>query len=67
MAEQVAPGAPLEARGLFVRQSSGLIREFRPADVFVFNTPGTRWASCSWSCRRSSPDSGRSRTCSSSS
>jgi basic amino acid/polyamine antiporter, APA family len=40
MAEQVAPGAPLEARGLFVRQSSGLIREFRPADVFVFNTLG---------------------------
>lgn len=28
------------ARGLFVRQSSGLIREFRPADVFVFNTLG---------------------------
>ncbi len=40
MAEQVAPGAPVEARGLFVRQSSGLIREFRPADVFVFNTLG---------------------------
>ncbi len=40
MAEQVAPGAPVESRGLFVRQSSGLIREFRPADVFVFNTLG---------------------------
>jgi APA family basic amino acid/polyamine antiporter len=40
MGEQVAPGAPVEARGLFVRQSSGLIREFRPADVFVFNTLG---------------------------
>ena len=39
MAEQVVPGA-VEARGLFVRQSSGLIREFRPADVFVFNTLG---------------------------
>ena len=40
MAEQVAPGAPMEARGLYVRQSSGLIREFRPVDVFVFNTLG---------------------------
>ncbi len=40
MAEHVAPGAPMEARGLYVRQSSGLIREFRPADVFVFNTLG---------------------------
>jgi basic amino acid/polyamine antiporter, APA family len=40
MAEHVAPGAPVEARGLYVRQSSGLIREFRPADVFVFNTLG---------------------------
>jgi basic amino acid/polyamine antiporter, APA family len=40
MAEQVAPGAPVDARGLYVRQSSGLIREFRPADVFVFNTLG---------------------------
>jgi amino acid transporter len=29
-----------EASGLFVRRSSGLIREFRPADVFVFNTLG---------------------------
>jgi amino acid transporter len=29
-----------EARGLFVRQSSGLVREFRPTDVFVFNTLG---------------------------
>jgi amino acid transporter len=29
-----------EAQGLFVRQSSGLIREFRPADVFIFNTLG---------------------------
>ena len=34
------PARALEARGLFVRQSSGLIREFRPADVFVFNTLG---------------------------
>ena len=40
MVEHVAPGAPMEARGLYVRQSSGLIREFRPADVFVFNTLG---------------------------
>ncbi|MGH3038488.1 MAG: APC family permease [Gaiellaceae bacterium] len=40
MAEHVAPGAPVESPGLFVRQSSGLIREFRPADVFVFNTLG---------------------------
>ena len=40
MAEHAAPGAPVESPGLFVRQSSGLIREFRPADVFVFNTLG---------------------------
>jgi basic amino acid/polyamine antiporter, APA family len=39
--EQAAvPGAVPEARGLFVRQSSGLVREFRPTDVFVFNTLG---------------------------
>jgi APA family basic amino acid/polyamine antiporter len=40
VAEQVVTGAVPEARGLFVRQSSGLIREFRPFDVFVFNTLG---------------------------
>jgi len=40
MGEQVVPGAVPEARGLFVRQSSGLVREFRPTDVFVFNTLG---------------------------
>src|SRR3990170_3403139 len=33
-------GAPPQARGLFVRRSSGLIREFRAHDVFVFNTLG---------------------------
>lgn len=33
-------GAVPEARGLFVRQSSGLIREFRAYDVFIFNTLG---------------------------
>jgi APA family basic amino acid/polyamine antiporter len=33
-------GTVPEARGLFVRQSSGLVREFRPTDVFVFNTLG---------------------------
>jgi len=38
MSEQVV-GVP-EARGMFVRQSSGLVREFRPTDVFVFNTLG---------------------------
>lgn len=42
MSEQAPPvGAAIsEARGLFVRQSSGLIREFRPIDVFAFNTIG---------------------------
>lgn len=40
MSDQAVTGAVPEARGLFVRQSSGLIREFRPADVFVFNTLG---------------------------
>ena len=40
MREQVVTGAAPEGRGLFVRQSSGLIREFRPTDVFVFNTLG---------------------------
>jgi basic amino acid/polyamine antiporter, APA family len=40
MSEQAATGAVPEARGLFVRQSSGLIREFRATDVFVFNTLG---------------------------
>jgi basic amino acid/polyamine antiporter, APA family len=37
--QAVTSGVP-EASGLFVRRSSGLIREFRPADVFVFNTLG---------------------------
>ncbi len=32
-----APAAP---GGIFVRQSSGLVREFRPRDVFIFNTLG---------------------------
>ncbi|HEY7258153.1 MAG TPA: APC family permease [Gaiellales bacterium] len=36
MSEQ-APPAP---GGIFVRQSSGLVREFRPRDVFIFNTLG---------------------------
>lgn len=40
MGEQAVTGSVPEARGLFVRRSSGLIREFRPADVFVFNTLG---------------------------
>jgi APA family basic amino acid/polyamine antiporter len=41
MGEQAAVGAEVpQARGLFVRKSSGLIREFRPLDVFVFNTLG---------------------------
>ena len=42
MSEGVAgtTGAIPEARGLFVRQSSGLIREFRALDVFIFNTLG---------------------------
>jgi basic amino acid/polyamine antiporter, APA family len=37
--QTVGSGMP-EASGLFVRRSSGLIREFRPSDVFVFNTLG---------------------------
>jgi basic amino acid/polyamine antiporter, APA family len=37
--QAVGSGVP-QASGLFVRRSSGLIREFRPADVFVFNTLG---------------------------
>ena len=42
MSEQAQPGSAQvpAARGLFVRQSSGLIREFRPSDVFIFNTLG---------------------------
>ena len=40
MGEQVVDRGVPEASGLFVRRSSGLIREFRPADVFVFNTLG---------------------------
>ena len=40
MGEQTADSGVPEASGLFVRRSSGLIREFRPADVFVFNTLG---------------------------
>ena len=40
MGEQAVTGAAPEGRGLFVRQSSGLVREFRPTDVFVFNTLG---------------------------
>lgn len=41
MSDHAASGDALpEVRGLFVRQSSGLIREFRPLDVFVFNTLG---------------------------
>ena len=40
MGEQVVSSGVPEASGLFVRRSSGLIREFRPADVFVFNTLG---------------------------
>jgi APA family basic amino acid/polyamine antiporter len=38
--EQAVTGAVPETRGLFVRQSSGLVREFRATDVFVFNTLG---------------------------
>lgn len=38
--QPAAASAVPEARGLFVRQSSGLIREFRAHDVFVFNTLG---------------------------
>jgi len=40
VSEHVVTGPVPEARGLFVRQSSGLVREFRPTDVFVFNTLG---------------------------
>jgi basic amino acid/polyamine antiporter, APA family len=40
MAEQTFRAPATEARGLFVRQSSGLIREFRALDVFIFNTLG---------------------------
>lgn len=40
MGEQAVSSGVPEASGLFVRRSSGLIREFRPADVFVFNTLG---------------------------
>lgn len=40
MGEQTVDSGVPEASGLFVRRSSGLIREFRPADVFVFNTLG---------------------------
>lgn len=41
MSDHAASGEALpEVRGLFVRQSSGLIREFRPLDVFIFNTLG---------------------------
>jgi basic amino acid/polyamine antiporter, APA family len=39
MAETAAP-ARVETRGLFVRRSSGLVREFGPLDVFIFNTYG---------------------------
>jgi basic amino acid/polyamine antiporter, APA family len=40
VAEQAISGAVPKAEGLFVRQSSGLVREFRPTDVFIFNTLG---------------------------
>lgn len=40
MVEQSISAPATEARGLFVRQSSGLIREFRALDVFIFNTLG---------------------------
>jgi len=40
MSDHAAPAAVPAARGLFVRKSSGLIREFRPVDVFIFNTLG---------------------------
>lgn len=40
MGEQAVTGGVPESRGLFVRQSSGLIREFRATDVFIFNTLG---------------------------
>ena len=35
-----AAAQPGASAGLFVRRSSGLVREFRPRDVFVFNTLG---------------------------
>lgn len=40
MSEHIVTGPVPEARGLFVRQSSGLVREFRATDVFIFNTLG---------------------------
>lgn len=40
MTIEPAAGSTPQARGLFVRQSSGLIREFRAHDVFIFNTLG---------------------------
>ncbi len=41
MSEQDTGAAAVpQTRGLFVRRSSGLIREFRPKDVFIFNTLG---------------------------
>jgi APA family basic amino acid/polyamine antiporter len=40
VSEHVVTGPVPEARGLFVRQSSGLVREFRATDVFIFNTLG---------------------------
>ncbi|MBW3593515.1 MAG: APC family permease [Actinobacteria bacterium] len=42
MSEQAVSGAGSVpgGRGLFVRRSSGLIREFRASDVFIFNTIG---------------------------
>jgi APA family basic amino acid/polyamine antiporter len=40
VSEQAVGGAVPKTEGLFVRQSSGLVREFRPTDVFIFNTLG---------------------------
>lgn len=40
MTIEPAAGSTPQTRGLFVRQSSGLIREFRAHDVFIFNTLG---------------------------
>jgi basic amino acid/polyamine antiporter, APA family len=40
MSEHTVSAPGVEARGLFVRRSSGLIREFRASDVFIFNTLG---------------------------